>query len=200
MDIDIRGIWRYKAARETCEGLRNAITAQAAVKEEAIAAEDAVIEQKNREAKLANVKIYRLQNELAETQKELAETKKVIDTATNRFFCEKDKLKKKHAEEVKNLEAEAEEQHRSYESLEEYCKMIEDDAKKLKEKIKDLEAENAKLKKTRYRRVDNRRGWWPAESTDLDDLVIKVPYVVYTMQKREQEGQEEQEEKRIPEV
>lgn len=193
MDIDIRGIWRYKAARETCEGLRDAITAQAAVKEAAIAAKDAVIEQKDREAELAKVTIYQL-------RKELAENKKVIDTAINRFFCEKDKLKKKHAEEVKNLEAEAEEQHRSYESLEEYCKMIESDAEKLKEKIKDLEAENAKLKKTRYRWVDSRHGWWPVESADLDDLVMKVPYVVYTMQKREQEGQESQEEKRIPEV
>lgn len=197
MDIDIRGIWRYKAARETCEGLRDAIAAQAAVKEAAIAAKDAVIEQKVREAKLANMKIYRLRSELAETQKELAETKKVIDTATDRFFCEKEKLKKEHAEEVKNLEAEAEEQHRSYESLEEYCKMIEDDAKKLKEKIKDLEAENAKLKKTRYRWVDSRHGWWPVESADLNDLVMKVPYVVYTMQKREEE---EKAEKRIPEV
>lgn len=193
MDIDIRGIWRYKAARETCEGLRDAITAQAAVKEAAIAAKDAVIEQKDREAELAKVTIYQL-------RKELAENKKVIDTAITRFFCEKDKLKKKHAEEVKNLEAEAEEQHRSYESLEEYCKMIESDAEKLKEKIKDLEAENAKLKKTRYRWVDSRHGWWPVESADLDDLVMKVPYVVYTMQKRKQEGQESQEEKRIPEV
>lgn len=193
MDIDIRGIWRYKAARETCEGLRDAIAAQAAVKEAAIAAKDAVIEQKDREAELAKVTIYQL-------RKELAENKKVIDTATNRFFCEKEKLKKEHVEEVKNLEAEAEEQHRSYESLEEYCKMIESDAEKLKEKIKDLEAENAKLKKTRYRWVDSRHGWWPVESADLDDLVMKVPYVVYTMQKREQEGQEEQEEKRIPEV
>lgn len=193
MDIDIRGIWRYKAARETCEGLRDAITAQAAVKEAAIAAKDAVIEQKDREAETAKVTIYQL-------RKELAENKKVIDTAINRFFCEKEKLKKKHAEEVKSLEAEAEEQHHSYESLEEYCKMLEDDAKKLKEKIKDLEDENAKLKKTRYRWVDSRHGWWPVESADLDDLVMKVPYVVYTMQKREQEGQEEQEEKRIPEV
>lgn len=193
MDIDIRGIWRYKAARETCEGLRDAITAQAAVKEAAIAAKDAVIEQKDREAELAKVTIYQL-------RKELAENKKVIDTAITRFFCEKDKLKEKHAEEAKNLEAEAEEQHRSYESLEEYCKMIESDAEKLKEKIKDLEAENAKLKKTRYRWVDSRHGWWPVESADLDDLVMKVPYVVYTMQKRKQEGQESQEEKRIPEV
>lgn len=190
MDIDIRGIWRYKAARETCEGLRDAITAQAAVKEAAIAAKDAVIEQKDREAEMAKVTIYQL-------RKELAENKKVIDTAITRFFCEKDKLKKKHAEEVKNLEAEAEEQHRSYESLEEYCKMIESDAEKLKEKIKDLEAENAKLKKTRYRWVDSRHGWWPVESADLDDLVAKVPYVVYTMQKREEE---EKAEKRIPEV
>lgn len=193
MDIDIRGIWRYKAARETCEGLRDAITAQAAVKEAAIAAKDAVIEQKDHEAELAKVTIYQL-------RKELAETKKVIDTATGRFFAEKEKLKKEHIEEVKNLEAEAEEQHRSYESLEEYCKMLEDDAKKLKEKIKDLEAENKKLKKTRYRWVDSRHGWWPVESADLDDLAMKVPYVVYTMQKREQESQEEQEKKRIPEV
>lgn len=193
MNIDIRGIWRYKAARETCEGLRDAITEQTAVKEAAIAAKDAVIEQKDREAELAKATICQL-------RKELAETKKAIDTVAARFFCEEDKLKKKHAEEVKNIEAQAEEQHRSYESLKEYCKMIESDAKKLKEKIKDLEAENAKLKKTRYRWVDSRHGWWPVESADLDDLVAKVPYVVYTMQKREQEGQEEQEEKRIPEV
>lgn len=190
MDIDIRGIWRYKAARETCEGLRDAITAQAAVKEAAIAAKDAVIEQKDREAELAKVTIYQL-------RKELAETKKVIDTAIERFFAEKEKLKKEHDEEVKNLEAEAEEQHQSYESLEEYCKMLEDDAKKLKEKIKDLEAENKKLKKTRYRWVDSRHGWWPVEGADLDNLVMKVPYVVYTMQKREEE---EKAEKRIPEV
>lgn len=191
MNIDIRGIWRYKAARETCEGLRDAITAQAAAREAAIAAKDAVIEQKDREAKLAEAKISQLRKERDDAQK-------IIDTATERFFCEKDKLKKKHTEEVKNLEEEAEEQHRSYESLEEYCKMLEDDAKKLKEKIKDLEAENAELKKTRYRWVDHRHGWWPVESGDLDDLVMKVPYVVYAMQKRG-EGEEEQK-KRIPEV
>ena len=172
MNIDIRGIWRYKAARETCEGLRDAIAAQATIKEAAIAAK------------------------ISQLQKERDDAQKIIDIATERFFCEKDKLKKKHAEEVKNLEAEAEEQHHSYESLEEYCKILEDDAKKLKEKIKELEAENKKLKKTRYRWVDHRHGWWPVESGDLDDLVMKVPYVVYTMQKRE----EEQEEKRIPEV
>lgn len=193
MDIDIRGIWRYKAMRETCEGLRDAITAQAAVKEAAIAAKDAVIEQKDREAELAKAKISQLQKERDDAQKA---TERAIDI----FFREKEKLKIKHAEEVKNLEAEAEEQHHSYESLEEYCKMLEDDAKKLKEKIKGLEAENKKLKKTRYRWVDSRHGWWPVESADLDDLVMKVPYIVYTMQKREQEGQEEQEEKRIPEV
>lgn len=193
MDIDIRGIWRYKAARETCEGLRDAITAQAAVKEAAIAAKDAVIEQKDRKAELDKAKICQLQKERDKAQK-------AIEGALKLFFCEKEKLEKKHAEEVKNLEAQAEEQHHSYESLEEYCKMLEDDAKKLKEKIKDLEAENKKLKKTRYRWVDSRHGWWPVESADLDDLVMKVPYVVYTMQKREQESQEEQEEKRIPEV
>lgn len=193
MDIDIRGIWRYKAMRETCEGLRDAITAQAAVKEAAIAAKDAVIEQKDREAELAKAKICQLQKERDNAQK-------ATEGALKLFFCEKEKLKKKHAEEVKNLETQAEEQHRSYESLEEYCKMIESDAEKLKEKIKDLEAKNKKLKKTRYRWVDSRHGWWPVESADLDDLVAKVPYVVYTMQKREQEGQEEQEEKRIPEV
>jgi chromosome segregation ATPase len=189
MNIDIRGIWRYKAARETCEGLRDVITAQTAAKEAAIAAKDAVIEQKNREVELAKAKISQLQKERDDAQK-------IIDTATERFFCEKDKLKKKHAEEVKNLEAEAEEQHHSYESLEEYCKMLEDDAKKLKEKIKDLEAENKKLKKIRWRWLDAEHGWWPVESADLDDLVMKLPYVVYTMQKRE----EEKEEKRIPEV
>lgn len=193
MNIDIRGIWRYKAARETCEGLRDAITAQAAAREAAIAAKDAVIEQKDREAELAEAKISQLRKERDDAQK-------IIDTAIDRFFREKEKLKKEHAEKVNRLEAEAEERHRSYESLEEYCKILEDDAKKLKEKIKDLEAKNAELKKTRYRWVDHRHGWWPVESGDLDDLVMKVPYVVYAMQKREQEGQEEQEEKRIPEV
>ena len=63
MDIDIRGIWRYKAMRETCEGLRDAIAAQATIKEAAIAAKDAVIEQKDREAELAEAKINQLQKE-----------------------------------------------------------------------------------------------------------------------------------------
>lgn len=189
MNIDIRGIWKYKAMRETCEGLRDAITAQAAAREAAIDAKDAVIEQKDREAEPAEAKISQLRKERDDAQK-------IIDTATKRFFSEKEKLKKEHAEEVNRLETEAEEQHRSYESLEEYCKILEDDAKKLKEKIKDLEAENKKLKKIRWRWLDAEHGWWPVESADLDDLVMKLPYVVYTMQKRE----EEQEEKRIPEV
>lgn len=193
MNIDIRGIWKYKAMRETCEGLRDAITAQAAAREAAIAAKDAVIEQKDREAELAKAKISQLQGALNEANEKI---EKEIDI----FFREKEHLKKEHTKQIRCLQSEAEEQHRSYESLEEYCKMLEDDAKKLKEKIKDLEAENAELKKTRYRWVDHRHGWWPVESGDLDDLVMKVPYVVYTMQKREQEGQEEQEEKRIPEV
>ena len=139
----------------------------------------------------------RASKKILSLQKERDDAQKIIDTAIERFFREKEKLKKEHAEKVNRLEAEAEEQHRSYESLEEYCKILEDDTKKLKEKIKDLEAENAELKKTRYRWVDSRHGWWPVESGDLDDLVMKVPYVVYTMQKREKE---EQEEKRIPEV
>ena len=87
MNIDIRGIWRYKAARETCEGLRDAIAAQAAAREAAIAAKDAVIEQKDREAELAEAKISQLRKERDDAQK-------IIDTATERFFCEKDKLKK----------------------------------------------------------------------------------------------------------
>ena len=76
MDIDIRGIWRYKAARETCEGLRDAITAQAAVKEAAIAAKDAVIEQKDREAELAKAKIGQLRKERDDAQKA---TERAID-------------------------------------------------------------------------------------------------------------------------
>ena len=196
MNIDIRGIWRYKAARETCEGLRDASTAQAAAREAAIAAKDAVIEQKDREAELAKEKINQLQGALDEANEKVEKELRI-------FFREKGYLKKEHAKQIHHLQMQAEEQHRSYESLEEYCRILEDDAKKLKEKIKDLEAKNAELKKTRYRWVDHRHGWhgwWPVESGDLDDLVMKVPYVVYTMQKREQEGEEEQEEKRIPEV
>ena len=178
MNIDIRGIWRYKAARETCEGLRDAITAQAAAREAAIAAKDAVIEQKDREAELAKEKINQLQGALDEANEKVEKELRI-------FFREKGYLKKEHAKQIHHLQMQAEEQHRSYESLEEYCRILEDDAKKLKEN---------------YRWVDHRHGWWPVESGDLDDLVMKVPYVVYTMQKREQEGEEEQEEKRIPEV
>lgn len=217
MDIDIRGIWRYKAMRETCEGLRDAIAA----KEACIAAQNDVIEKQKQEIrrledirkvlfdvvesrdmtiKQKDCEAETAKATICQLREERDNAKKTTEGAIERFFCEKEKLKKKHAEEVKSLEAEAEEQHHSYESLEEYCKMIESDAKKLKEKIEELEAENAKLKKTRYRWVDSRHGWWPVESADLDDLVMKVPYVVYTMQKREQESQEEQEKKRIPEV
>lgn len=180
MNIDIRGIWRYKAARETCEGLRDAITAQAAAREAAIAAKDAVIEQKDREAELAEAKISQLRKERDDAQK-------IIDTATERFFSEKEKLKKEHAEEVNRLETEAEEQHRSYESLEEYCKILEDDAKKLKEKIKDLEAENKKLKKIRWRWLDAEHGWWPVEGADVDEMVKKVPYVPYAPKPKEKQ-------------
>lgn len=121
----------------------------------------------------------RASKKILSLQKERDDTQKIIDIATERFFCEKDKLKKKHAEEVKNLEAQAEEQHHSYESLEEYCKILEDDAKKLKEKIKALEAENKKLKKIRWHWLDAEHGWWPVEGADIDEMVKKVPYVPY---------------------
>lgn len=121
----------------------------------------------------------RASKKILSLQKERDDAQKIIDIATERFFCEKDKLKKKHAEEVKNLEAQAEEQHHSYESLEEYCKILEDDAKKLKEKIKALEAENKKLKKIRWHWLDAEHGWWPVEGADIDEMVKKVPYVPY---------------------
>ena len=123
----------------------------------------------------------RASKKILSLQKERDDAQKIIDIATKRFFCEKDKLKKKHAEEVKNLEAQAEEQHHSYESLEEYCKILEDDAKKLKEKIKALEAENKKLKKIRWHWLDAEHGWWPVEGADIDEMVKKVPYVPYAL-------------------
>lgn len=129
----------------------------------------------------------RASKKILSLQKERDDAKKIIDIATERFFCEKDKLKKKHAEEVKNLEAEAEEQHHSYESLEEYCKILEDDAKKLKEKIKDLKVENKKLKKIRWRWLDAEHGWWPVEGADIDEMVKKVPYVPYAPKPREKQ-------------
>lgn len=129
----------------------------------------------------------RASKKILSLQKERDDAKKIIDIATERFFCEKDKLKKKHAEEVKNLEAEAEEQHRSYESLEEYCKILEDDAKKHKEKIKDLKAENKKLKKIRWRWLDADHGWWPVEGTDIDEMVEKVPYIPYAPKPKEKQ-------------
>lgn len=129
----------------------------------------------------------RASKKILSLQKERDDAQKIIDIATQRFFCEKIKLKKKHAEEVKNLEAEAEEQHHSYESLEEYCKILEDDAKKLKEKIKDLEAENKKFKKIRWRWLDAEHGWWPVEGADADEMVKKVPYVPYTPKPKEKQ-------------
>lgn len=129
----------------------------------------------------------RASKKILSLQKERDDAQKIIDIATERFFCEKDKLKKKHAEEVKNLEAEAEEQHHSYESLEEYCKILEDDAKKLKEKIKDLKVENKKLKKIRWRWLDAEHGWWPVEGADIDEMVKKVPYVPYAPKPREKQ-------------
>ncbi len=129
----------------------------------------------------------RASKKILSLQKERDDAQKIIDIATERFFCEKDKLKKKHAEEVKNLEAQAEEQHHSYESLEEYCKILEDDAKKLKEEIKDIEAENKKLKKIRWRWLDAEHGWWPAEGADIDEMVKKVPYVPYAPKPKEKQ-------------
>lgn len=129
----------------------------------------------------------RASKKILSLQKERDDAKKIIDIATERFFCEKDKLKKKHAEEVKNLEAEAEEQHHSYESLEEYCKILEDDAKKLKEKIKDLKVENKKLRKIRWRWLDAEHGWLPVEGADIDEMVEKVPYVPYAPKPKEKQ-------------
>lgn len=129
----------------------------------------------------------RASKKILSLQKERDDAQKIIEIATERFFCEKDKLKKKHAEEVKSLEAQAEEQHHSYESLEEYCKILDDDAKKLKEKIKDLEAENKKLKKIRWRWLDAEHGWWPVEGADIDEMVEKVPYVPYAPKPKEKQ-------------
>lgn len=53
------------------------------------------------------------------------------------------------------------------------------------------QAEIERLKKTRYRWIDHRHGWWPVEGAELDDIVQRVPYVVYTMRV---------EEKRVPEA
>lgn len=53
------------------------------------------------------------------------------------------------------------------------------------------QAEIKRLKKTRYRWIDHRHGWWPVEGAELDDIVQRVPYVVYTMRA---------EEKRVPEA
>lgn len=215
MDFDIRGLWRYKTERETCESLRDMLTAQATAHRVALAAKDEVIA---------------LQKEKAEKRE-----KKLVSKVIDGMLEDREKLKKEYEEKISNLESELYESQRSGEELKECCKMYADDIEELKARIdklgkmveyretrlnwysrvhsdledksmaqeKELTAarkEIERLKKTRYRWLDSRHGWWPVESSCLDDLAMKVPYVVYTMQKREQEGQEEQEEKRIPEV
>lgn len=129
----------------------------------------------------------RASKKILSLQKERDDAHKIIDVATERFFREKEKLKKEHAEKVNRLETQAEEQHHSYESLNEYCKIIEDDAEKLKEKIKGIEAENKKLKKIRWRWLDAEHGWWPVEGADVDEMVKKVPYVPYAPKPKEKQ-------------
>lgn len=47
-------------------------------------------------------------------------------------------------------------------------------------------AEIKELKKIRWRWLDAEYGWWPVEGVDIDEMVQKVPYVLYVadLQKR----------------
>ena len=47
-------------------------------------------------------------------------------------------------------------------------------------------AEAEELKKIRWRWLDAEHGWWPVEGVDIDEMVQKVPYVLYAadLQKR----------------
>ena len=108
----------------------------------------------------------RASKKILSLQKERDDAHKIIDVATERFFREKEKLKKEHAEKVNRLETQAEEQHHSYENL---------------------EAENKKLKEIRWRWLDAEHGWWPVEGADIDEMVEKVPYVPYAPKPKEKQ-------------
>lgn len=76
---------------------------------------------------------------------------------------------------------------RGYEELRNIWKDIHDG----KTSLEDMWAEIKRLKEVRYRWVDSTHGWWPVEGADLNDMVQKIPYVVYTPK---------MEEKRVPEA
>lgn len=70
------------------------------------------------------------------------------------------------------------------------CKQLRIEKDWQRKERKAARAEVEELKKIRWRWLDNEHGWWPAECADLDDMVQKIPYVVYAPKK---------EEKRVPE-
>lgn len=84
MDFDIRGLWRYKTERETCESLRDMLTAQATAHRAALAAKDEVIA---------------LQKEKAEKRE-----KKLVSKVIDGMLEDREKLKKEYEEKISNLD------------------------------------------------------------------------------------------------
>ena len=107
----------------------------------------------------------------------------------------RDRAERDYQKKVAHLEDELETASKSYDVLEDYCKQMERDLEKrdaeMKKELAAARAEIKRLKKVRYRWVDSAHGWWPVEGADLDDMVQKIPYVVYTPKI---------EEKRVPEA
>ena len=224
MGFDVRGLWKYAEmekkyldAQESCQLLTNALSATAAARE-------AALDEQRRSAEQIQKKLeYQLAEQKRMAEDTIAALKKKLDHAADVIIKEHKTAEEKHQKECGILEQELDEVNRSLKSTSEYCKMLESDLEKAKKEIEEakadrdkhkewsrqfkhslkracrhervLQAENDKLKKTRYRWIDARHGWWPIESSSLDDLAMKVPYVVYMTQSK---GEEQ--EKRIPEV
>lgn len=120
----------------------------------------------------------------------------------------RDRAERDYQKRIAHLEDELETASKSYDVLEDYCKTLENDLEKRDAELAEIKkalgklhanekklaaarAEIKRLKKVRYRWVDSTHGWWPVEGADLNDMVQKIPYVVYTPK---------MEEKRVPEA
>ena len=138
----------------------------------------------------------------------LEEHQKLKERIVKDVLESRDRAERDYQKKIAHLEDELETASKSYDALEDYCKQMERDLEKrdaeLAEMKKELEklhvnekgltaarAEIKRLKKVRYRWVDSAHGWWPVEGANLDDMVQKIPYVVYTPK---------MEEKRVPEA
>ena len=88
--------------------------------------------------------------------------------------------------ECERLKERYDEQKKDLRALRLQCGELDNECEKLRiekdwqrKERKAARAEIKELKKIRWRWLDAEHGWWPAEGTDIDEMVQKVPYVPY---------------------